>query len=209
MRAHCCQCMTQHQLAVARLRSTQKHPLLRRQGQKHSLPPFPERTWSSASLKTATVRTPILLAVCMILHAISPLFATSILSKGRSSEQARRPAGSSAAPAAAARDAVPDAARDTRRRVKHRTLDMRGEVRGSRRLAIPNISLETLNEGCFFGGYAKGARYATRPCSAIWLQGAQYHGKACLRRDVRTRNMIDSEPSDCWSLSPVSWSLKL
>lgn len=142
---HNAQRTTQHQLAAC---SSLQHSRIGKN--KHFYQYFTERTWSSASLKTATVRTPILLAVRMILHAISPLFATSILSKGRSSEQARRPAGSTAAPAAAAavRDGVPDAVWDTGRRAKHRTLDMRGKAPGNRRLPIPNISLATLSEGC-------------------------------------------------------------
>lgn len=44
--------------------------------------PFAIHTWSSASLKTATVRIPIPRAVRITLQAISPLLATSSLSIG-------------------------------------------------------------------------------------------------------------------------------
>lgn len=47
------------------------------------IPAFASHTWSSASLKTATVRIPILRAVFMTLQAISPLLAISSLSIGR------------------------------------------------------------------------------------------------------------------------------
>lgn len=78
-------------------------------------------TWSSASLKTATVCTPSLRAVLMTLQAISPLLAIRILLKGGRSSVL--PVGSSlaAAAAAAAPETRVDVLHARPRRAKHRT----------------------------------------------------------------------------------------